>query len=353
MDQQLLIIGTSFLSCLFLAAVLFALFSKKEFLQARLLSAPLAFCLTTLLGIGSLSLAFWNENDFVAPMTIQSYLIPFFGLLLIMASFFINIKGAVEIGTLLAALVTVFGAHFFIELFPQSPEWINQLTTVLLLWGFSLSFRAVSGLNPLPQTEGLTISGGLLLLYLFGLAPFVMGITSAGLLGIFLIAYIRSAIQPFGPKYIPALGFVLGWLGLVSYGEYLLPSFLTFSMFFLAEVCVCIARKITFLPKYKEFIYNAISVQALSEGLAAQTLIRVIWNTNILLVLIGLFQTNSANTYSLPLFAAIITIWQLYRMLNWQKENQTLKETHKELFNDLKTSVKNIFKRNTDESGKK
>lgn len=353
MGMQIIVIGISFLSCLFLAAILFSLLSKKEFLQTNLLSAPLAFCLTAILGIGILSLLFWQDNDFVAMMTPRLYLTPLLGLLLIMISFFLKIKGSVEIGTFLASLIAVFGTHSFLMIFPELPEWINQSLTVLLLWLFALSFRAVSGLNPLPQTEGLAVSGGLLLLYLLGLAPFVLGLTSAGLFGIFLIAYVRCSIQPFGPKYIPAVGFILGWLGLVSYREYLLPSFLTFSMFFLAEACVCTARKITFLPKYKDFFYNAISLQALSEGLAAQTLIRVIWNTNILLVLIGLFQVNSPNTYSLPLFAAIITAWQLYRMLNWQKESQTLKDTHKELIKDLKSSVKNIFNRNTDDSGKK
>lgn len=348
MSMQTIVIGISFLTCLFLAAVLFTLFSKKEFLQTNLLSAPLAFCLSAILGIGSLSLAFWYDNDFVAIMTPRLYLTPLLSLLLIMISFFIKIRGSVEVGTFLASLIAVFGTHSFLMIFPQLPEWINQSLTVLLLWGFALSFRAVSGLNPLPQTEGLTISGGLVLLYLFGLAPFIIGLTCAGLFGIFLIAYVRCPLQPFGPKYISAIGFILGWLGLVSYREYLLPSFLIFSMFFLAEAVICTARKITFLPKYQEFIYNAVTIQSLKEGLSADNLIRVIWNTNILLLLLGLFQTNSPNTYSLPLFAAIITAWQLYRMLHWQTESKTLKETHEEVVKELKTSLKNIFNNDKD-----
>ena len=348
MSMQTIVIGISFLTGLLLAAILFALFSKKEFLQTNLLSAPLAACLAAVLGIGTLSLIFWYDNDFVAIITPQLYLTPLLGLLLITISFFVKIKGSVEIGTFLASLVAVFGTHSFLMIFPQLPEWINQSLTVLLLWLFALSFRAVSGLNPLPQTEGLTISGGLVLLYLLGLAPFIIGLTSACLFGIFLIAYVRCPLQPFGPKYIPAVGFILGWLGLVSYREYLLPSFLIFSMLFFAEACICAARKITFLPKYQDFIYNAATIQSLNEGLAADNLIRVVWNTNILLLLLGLFQTNSPNTYSLPLFAAIITAWQLYRMLHWQTEPKTLKETHKEVVKELKTSLKNLFNNDKD-----
>jgi hypothetical protein len=211
------------------------------------------------------------------------------------------------------------------------------------LWLFSYGYQALSGVSYLPQSEGITICSGIIILFLFGQAPFILSVGAAGLLGALLIAYIHNKRQPIAANGAPVLGFILGWLGLMSYNEHLLPCFTIFSSFYLMELVIALCYKITFIPKYKNISYNSISLQALKKGLPAVVENKIIWNSNILLLIFGLFQLNSPSPYSIPLFAIIIIGWQLYRMLNWEQESLTLKETNKNLINELKNSFSNLL----------
>lgn len=343
MSTHTLIVGLTFLICLMAAAILFSTLVKNSFLRENLLSAALAVCGSLILGVGGITIVFWYAYDFVADITVWQYLLPLLSTLLIAGSFFIKIPYIVPLAAFLAAAASVFGGGLSIIFLPQIPLFFNQLITAIALWLFAVGFTALSGLNPLPQTEGITISIGFILLYLFGLAPFIIGAAAAGLLGALLIAYLYSASQPIGIASAPLLGFILGWLGLLSYGEYLLPCFIIFAMFYLLELLVCTARRITLLPRYRDFAYNSVSVQSFTGGFPAQAVIRVIWSTNILLIILGMFQINGANPYSIPVFAALITAWQLYRMTNWRNESQTLKETNRELVKDIKSSFNKLF----------
>ena len=139
------------------------------------------------------------------------------------------------------------------------------------------------------------------------------------------------------------LGFIFGWLGLICAQEYLLPCFVTFAMFCLLEFCLCLFRKITLQPQYRELPYNSAAVQSFNDGLPADTLLHIIWSTEVLLLIFGLLQVNSENSFSIPSFAAVIVAWQMYRLSHWQLASQTLKETNSALINEIKQGFGKIF----------
>ena len=342
MSNHLYIVGLSFLTCLILSAVLFSQFVKSAFLRNRLASSALALTLTAIVGISPIASIFWYNYDFVGDISIWNFLLPLFASLIIVAGVIINKPYMLSTSTLLASIIAVFTCSH-INIFPEQPVILNQLLTILILWLFSYGFQALSGISFLPQSEGITICGGLVILYFFGQTPFILCVGAAGILGSLLIAYIHSKSQPLAANSAPVLGFILGWLGLVSYNEHLLPCFTIFSSFYLMELLITLCYKITFIPKYKNIAYNSISLQASKKGLPIAVENKVIWNSNILLLIFGLFQLNSPSPYSIPLFAIIIIGWQLYRMLNWEQESKTWKETNKELIKELKNSFSNIL----------
>ena len=343
MSSQFLIIGLSFLICLTLSAVLFNLSAKMPFLNENLLSAVVSICGTIILGILPLNCFFWSSYDFVSSITIWQYLTPVFSSLLILAALFIRRPAVTAAAILLASFISVFARGMNVEFLPQMPLLVNQLLTVAALWLFALSWKGVAALNPLPQITGITICGGLLLLFAFSLAPLVLGISAAGLLAALIIAYIYSSAQPVNADNIPFLGFVFGWLGLICAQEYLLPCFVTFAMFCLLEFCLCLFRKITLQPQYRELPYNSVVVQSFNDGLPTDTLLHIIWSTEVLLLIFGLLQVNSENSFSIPSFAAVIVAWQMYRLSHWQLASQTLKETNSALINEIKQGFGKIF----------
>ncbi len=348
MDRHALILAGVFLISLVLAAVSFSLIGKIEKMREKMV-VPALILSSVFFSVVSLSvLLFWYQFDFVNNINYRSFLIPLTGIVLICGAMFINIRYAVSTAVLVSTLISVFGGGLEIVFFTESSRIINQLFTVIIWSFFALGYRALAGLNPLPQCEGLTVSIGFSLLYLFGVVPFMMEVMAVSLLAILLIAYIYKNKLPFGIASVPVLGYIIGWFGVLSYGEYLLPSFIIFVTFYLIELTICTIRKVLMLSDYKDFHYNSISVQVFVDGISPYEIIKTVWFTNIVLVVMGAFQINSNNPYSIPIFVVLIVVWQLYRMINWQHENKTLKEVNRELVTDIKKSINNMFNSNND-----
>ena len=344
MSAHLLLTGLSFIVCLIIAAVLFSNLIKISFLRNRLLASSLSFGCASVLGVVPIVFFNWYSYDFVSAITPWQYLGSFLCIFIIILGLFIRLPFASLLTTLLASFAAVFICDFSSFLLPQSyPIWLNNGLIALALFGFTYGWKALSGLNPLPQIEGITISIGILLLSLFGFAPFSLGASAAGILGVSLIAYFYSQNQPLGSDSSPAIGFIFGWLGLISYGEYLIPCFLIFSMLYLLELMIAFARKITLLPKYHNICYNTISVQSFTNGCPASLVLHTLWSANILLIILGVLQIHGTNSFSIPFVAGLISAWQLYRLINWQQDSKTLKETNQQLIKDIKTSFNKIF----------
>ena len=346
MEWHAPILAGVFLISLILSAVFFSLIGKIERMREKMIVPALVISIVFFTVVLAFSLSFWYSFDFVNNINYSSFLFPLIGLSLICGAMFTNVKYALSFTILAATSLSVFGGGLEITFFENIPSIINQLLTVIIWCFFALGYRALSGLNPLPQCEGITVSIGFSLLYLLGVVPFMMEIMAVCLLAVLLIAYIHKNGLPFGITSVPILGYIIGWFGVLSFNEYLLPSFVIFVMFYLIEFAVCCARKISMLPQFKDFHYNSISVQIFVEGISPYEIIRTVWFTNIVLIVMGAFQINSNNTYSIPVFVILVVIWQLYRMANWQDENKTLKEINKELATDIKKSINNMFNSN-------
>ncbi len=342
MDNHTLIIGLSFLICLVLSGVLFSLLVKNLYLRKHLITSALAISITSIIGISSVASIFWSNYDFVADISICNFLLPLFSSIIIVVGGLINKPYGLPLSILISSTIAVF-TGVYISIFPHQPVIINQLISIIILWIFSYGYQTLSGISFLPQSEGITICCGLILLYLFGQSPFILSVGAAGVLGSLLIAYIHNRKQPLAANSAPVLGFILGWLGLLSYNEHLMPCFTIFSSFYLVELLIALCYKLTFIPKYKNLSYNSISLQAIKKGLPIAISNKVIWSSNILLLIFGLFQLNSPSIYSIPLFSIIIIGWQLYRMTNWEQESLTWKETNKELINEIKSSFNNLL----------
>lgn len=348
MSDHFTVMGCGFLATLVCAAIFFSITFKNAFLRERLLSVVSGFVPSLLAGVGIVVAAMWYPFDFVQDMTLIKFLVPLLATLVVLVAVLLNKPYVVAGGVLVASVISVFGTGMFITFQATWPVALNKLLTVACLWGYAMGYRALSGLNPLPQIEGLVVGVGFVLLGLFGFAPMMLSVEATGIVAILLIAYVNSSRCSLGITGAPVLGFVLGSMGLISYGEYLLPCFVIFSMFYFAELLVSLLKKCSLLPQYSDVVYNSASAEAFSLGLPADTLIRMVFATNFILLLLGFFQIYAVNVYSLPAFAFILTVWQQHRMLHWQQESMTFKEVNKALVQDVKQSIADLLDWNKD-----
>ena len=347
MSNQTLIIGLSFLICLFLSAFFFSNFIKISYFREKLVSSALAIFLSVSITQTAIIFIFWSKVDFIGEMSAWQYLVPLLCSPLIIMSSFMKKNFIIHVFIFICSTITVFISDLTLNFIPQQYTLLNKIITIFFLWAFSVCYKNLSSVKTLPQNEGITICIGILLLYFFGQAPFILGTTTANVLAALIISFIYNSRAPL-TTLSPFLGFILGWIGLISYQEYLLPCFIIFAMYYLIETLVALIHKITFLPQYKNLPFNIVTFKSIDDGLPFAMATKFIWNSNILLIILGLFQINSPNVYSIPFFAALITGWQLYRISNWRNESKTIKEVNCELANEIKSSFHKIF--NKDEN---
>ncbi len=327
-------------------------FAKQKHLEEYFLSSIIAITLSAVISISAVAIFFWNSDDFVYDLSITQYLLPLGASLLILVGVLLGSVPYLLISTAIACLFSVYYTGITINFSSELPSWLNMFMTSVCLWLFSGGFYCISGLSPFPQSQGITPALGIIILAFLGMAPFVLGISAAALLGVLIVAYARSFSQPINQDCAIILGYIIGWLGLISCAEYLLPCFIIFMMYYLSEASVALFRKIMPLEKYKNIPYNTTLYQAYIEKAPEQNISSVIWLTSLLLILLGVIQINGDNAFSLPVFAYLFCAWQQYRTIHWQTPKQTLKETNQEVINSIKATFASLFQKNDDNQQK-
>lgn len=330
----------SFLVGMVLSSGLHIYLNKVKVLNNTFLQSTIAVTISSIISISFLTLFFWNNTDFVGNLSSSQYLIPLAcSLLILLAASFADII-AVLITTALVSAFTVYYTGISINFYPDMASWINTLLTILSLCIFSCGFYCISGITPFPQSQVIIPALGLVILTIIEVAPSIIGISSAALIGVMSVSYFNGLISH---NSAPVLGYIIGWLGLVSYPEYLLPCFIIFSMGYLMEFGISVLRKLTTLEKYRKLPYNSTLYQLLDESNSSPAVLRIIWSNGAMLLLLGIFQINSDNCFSLPALAALFCTWQQYRTIHWQQPTLTWKETNKEMITSIKTTFNNLF----------
>lgn len=339
MNADILFLVISFIWGLAIAAALHILADRSVFWRDNFLSSTAAVCLASILSVTLPAYYCYNESDFVGDTDFISFIAPLFCSLIILAATYFNRIWITAVGVLAACSIGVILANVTIIFNPQWANWANTLATIGVYSIFSLGFYCIAGLTPLPQSQGVFSTAGLVIIAAFGYMPLSMGVSAAAILGVFLIAYIRGKIQPVNHNGAPLLGYIIGWLGLMSYNEYLLPCFVVFMMYYMVEAAVALLRKITTIAKYSDLPYNSVIYQAFESGAPVIAINRAIWYVGILLVILGVFQINSPNVYSFPVFACFVCLWQQYRLCNWNIPNKSLKENYTDTVNSIKETL--------------
>lgn len=353
MEYMLLVLGCAFFVGMVISAFLHVWFFKFDSLQDNFLASIFAVTISSVIGIVAVSLFFWNDDDFITYFNYFQYLAPLCCALLLLPVLF-TFDGIVVINSvLLVSFIGVYLSDIVITFSTDFPLWLNMFFTSVVWSLFALSFYCLSGLNVFPQSQGMLPSLGFVVLVILGGAPLIMGASAAVLVGVLLIACLRCKIQPMEHLGTIVLGYIVGWIGLVSYPEKLFSCFVIFTMYCLMEAALAVFRKCTTLPKYVEIPYNSTLYNAFEEG-GAELVLKNICLIGGCLILFGVLQIYSSKDSSLTLFALMLCAWQQYRTINWQVPDKSFREINGETIKSLKSifvflSNKSNKKKHTDD----
>ncbi len=225
------------------------------------------------------------------------------------------------------------------------PLWADRLCTIILWVGFAWCFRYLNGIDGMAatQTSGLCI--GFFIISLLGGIPTLYGNLSISLLGASLALLIYNwypAKLMLKDNSCTALGFMLGWLIILSAREGMGGCALIFITYYILEMLWAIGNKL--VNDKGDFVSNTLYYQTNISGLSPAITCQSVAKLLAVLTVLGCFQVYAPNNYSLPLATAFITLWFMNKLHNWQDQPQSLKEINQEVIQDIKDNVENIKK---------
>lgn len=345
MDIQNWFLIANMLICLIASAFLFAAKIKK--MQPTSLSV--IFLLLPLATLSIYLCTLWSSADFIITVSRLQFISPILlAIPFVIISFYkqISLPYRFLLSIILSA-VAIFAFNLPVDIIPQAPLWLNQ-TLAIFLWSIvTTSIRIFNKYDSFVAAESFSICVGIVILYFIGGLPFAFAFYATGFAALslsFLLYNWHPARIIMPNSTADLIGFILGGLLISSSTESAFSPVLVFFLLFFAETIFAVIQKLTFLPQYTEINNNTSFAHAINTGMPFSAVVGHFIRINALLVLFGCFQAYSPNAYSLILITTIITVWQMYRLINWQQTSSSLKEINKEIITEIKTNVSKVKK---------
>lgn len=240
------------------------------------------------------------------------------------------------------AACTLFLPRDFTLFQNHLPFWADRFLTVLIWIAYAWCFRFMNGIDGIAANQASAVATGLLILSVLGGLPILFGNFSAALLGA-LSALLMFTWYPakllLKEGACVALGFLLGWMIILSAREGTASCALIFSMYFIIEILWAFFRKLLHGGTVTaNTTYDLTNSSGLSPAVVGQNIVKL----QTVLLVIGSFQVYAPNNYSLPMVSALITLWFLSRLRNWQDSAQSLSEINRDVIRDIKDNVEDI-----------
>ena len=227
------------------------------------------------------------------------------------------------------------------------PWGVDRALIIIFWFLFTFCYRYLNGIDGMLSVQNLGITAGIFLLAVLGAVPWLTGNYCAALLGVFGAFAIfnwypaRLVLQPGGCM---SLGFILGWLLLVTCREGSAGSALILILYYVVEMLFAAVKKFSLKPENQNFLVNTIYYQTNISGLSPAVVSQNIMKINGLLIIISCFQIFSPNYYSLPGLSLLLTLWFIGKIKNWQEPTKTLKEINQDFIQEVKENVEDIKK---------
>ncbi len=292
-------------------------------------------------------------SDFITNLSLQSIIMPLSVVALTACIYPLKCRFVFQsIFFIVAATVTVISfPSAVIDFSPTIPTWGNIVLTISVWLAATFSLRILKGLPVLTFMQTSTLAGGVAILSLISGLPQIFGIIGFAFLAISL-AYLPSlwngSEKTLSSEDCDLLGYICGWIIVFSSAEAAGPCISCFCMYWIIETLWSVGLKLTFMPQYSNIINNSLYNKALQTDLPPNVVYQFISKQAFIALLFGTFEVYAPNRFSMPVFTALILSWNLYRLITWKTSTASIKETNKQVIEEIRDSVdllKNNFKR--------
>ena len=292
--------------------------------------------------------AFANRTyDQIFPLTWVDLLLAFVSAAAVYAVSLFKKTGRFALPALAGAvlLCTAFLPADFMLFQNHLPFWGDRFCIVLLWTLFAWCFRYMNGIDGIASLQASGFVCGLLILSVLGGLPLLYGNFAAALLG----ALTALLVYNWYPAKLllkdgacVSLGFLLGWLTILTAREGTGSCALIYAMYYILEICWAVGRKL--IANDGSLVSNTLYYRLNASGLSPAEIGQNVAKLLTVLLVLGSFQVYAPNNYSLPLAAALVALWFMSKLNNWQEPQQSLKDINREVIRDIKDNVEDIKK---------
>jgi len=344
METSFIILTMAFICCLFGSFAFLFLYNQKANKETSSNRLPVyLFLMAAVVGC-ALSYFFQQPNDFVSPFTLKSVLFPLLGAFLMGIGVFLPKRNWIQnIIIVLSVWTTLFLFPEYRLMFDNRlPAAINFALSGILWLLATYSLRVFIKTPAILYVSLSAFFIGGIILSIIGGTPLLLGLFCLCFAApslIFLSATGTEQTSDLSAPNTDIIGYLCGWLILIMSSENCGPCAFVLWSFVIAEFLWAWIKKLTFLPPFATVSQNTVSYQAVLSGLSIRDLTAFLIKTDILLIIFSSIEIFAPDAHSLPSICAIIVIWNLYRLDNWQIQGKTLKETNQEFFKEIKKNA--------------
>jgi hypothetical protein len=225
--------------------------------------------------------------------------------------------------------------------------WLNKLSVAAIFLLLTLIYKYINGVEGVLAIQTFYVGIGIFLLGLFSATSLLIGLWGGALAGVYLAFYVFNTYPSrlnVTNAAANSISIIVVWLMIKNGQESSLSCSVVFGLYFIAEAAIAAGKRLSLLRRYEDIYANTFSVQANARGLSAKSVETSIMKVLILMLIFGCLQIYAPNYYSIPIFAAIVMLWFLNRLLNWDVPRQTLKEMNKSLVKEMKDNINEVKK---------
>ena len=343
METSFIIFTAAFICCLFGSFAFMFLYRQKTNNTSLNRLPPLLFLMTTAIAC-FFSYIFSQTSDFIKPFTLNSVLLPLSGVLFMGITLFLPKRNLLQNAVI---LISVCATLFLLPQYrltfdPRLPIALNTVLTGVLWLMITYSLRIfIKTPSALYVSLSSFFIGGTILSIIGG-TPLLIGLFCLCLAApslIFLSADSSRPTSDLSPHNTDIIGYLCGWLTLITSAEHSGPCAFILLSYVLAEFLWAWAKKLTFISSFSVVSENTVCYQAVAEGLSVRDLTAFLIRIHLVLIIFSSIEIFAPNNHSLPMICAILVLWNLYRLKNWQIQGKTLKETNQELIKEIKKNA--------------
>ena len=207
------------------------------------------------------------------------------------------------------------------------PIWSERIILALCWSCFALLYFILNGVEGVLSIQSVSVCFGVMLLFAVGIMPTLYGGFSCLFIALFLALTFYTSYPAqisFSTTECRFLGYLMGWLGILTTIEGNGSCFVILNMYYIYELVIALGKRISFQKQFKSLANNTFYSQLANVGISPRNICNLISRINLVMILLAGFQIYSPNSYTVIIVSFFMVFWISSKITSPEEHNNHL-----------------------------